>query len=275
MIAHPADFWRKASTIAAILLVAAAARPLSAQTGSLQGRITDSTGTPVLSAVVSVDRTSLRVAPNSRGTYVLNGVPAGRQTLRIRALGFNPESISVNVVTGSVTAQDVTLTKGAQKLAAVTVVVGSRAKHTAAEELAVPVDVFTTTDIVQAGTTETAQIVANLSPSVNFPKQAVTDATEIVRPFTLRGMSPDHSLVLINGMRRHQTALLNVFSNGSAPGSSGVDLNAFPSAAIDRIEVLRDGASTQYGSDAIAGVVNIVLKEGQFAPFLNTTVGQY
>lgn len=110
---------------------------------------------------------------------------------------------------------------------------------------------------------------------MNFPKQAVTDATEIVRPFTLRGLLPDHSLVLINGQRRYTTALLNVFSNGSAPGSSGVDLNAFPSSVIDRIEVLRDGASTQYGSDAIAGVVNLVLKDGAFTPFVNTSVGQY
>ena len=270
-----APVWRRAATLAAMAIMAIA-QHAAAQTGSVQGRVTDSTGTPVLSAVISVDGTSLRVAPNARGAYVLNGVAAGRRTLRARGLGFAPESLSVMVTAGAVTTLDITLQRGgAQQLAAVTVVVGSRAKHTAAEELAVPVDVFTTADIVQAGTTETAQIVANLSPSVNFPKQAVTDATEIVRPFTLRGMSPDHSLVLINGYRRHQTSLLNVFSNGSAPGSSGVDLNAFPSSAIDRIEVLRDGASTQYGSDAIAGVVNIVLKEGQFSPFVNTSVGQY
>jgi len=270
-----APAWRRAATLAAIAMIAVA-RPALAQTGSVQGRVTDSTGTPVLSAVISVIGTSLRVAPNSRGAYVINGVPAGNRVVRVRALGFAPESLSVSVTSGAVSALDFGLRRGAQKLEAVTVtMVGSRARHTAAEELAVPVDVFTTADIVQAGTTETGQIMANLSPSVNFPKQAVTDATEIVRPFTIRGMSPDHSLVLINGQRRHQTALLNVFSNGSAPGSSGVDLNAFPSSAIDRIEVLRDGASTQYGSDAIAGVVNLILKEGQFAPFLNTSVGQY
>jgi iron complex outermembrane recepter protein len=195
--------------------------------------------------------------------------------LRVRSFGFAPESLAVQVVAGAATNLDITLHRAAAKLAAVVVVVGSRARHTAAEELAVPVDVYTVDDIVQAGTTETAQVLANLSPSVNFPKQAVTDATEIVRPFTLRGLSPDHSLVLINGVRRHQSALLNVFSNGSAPGSSGVDLNAFPSSAVERIEVLRDGASTQYGSDAIAGVVNLVLKEGGFSPFINASVGQY
>src|SRR4051812_9370989 len=105
--------WRRAGTLAAICVAAAASpKTLFAQTGSLQGRITDASGTTVLSAVVSVDKTSLRVAPNSRGTYVLNGVPAGRQILRVRALGFNPESISVNVVESAVTPLDVTLHKG-------------------------------------------------------------------------------------------------------------------------------------------------------------------
>jgi len=268
--------WRWAAPLfSAALIAAVPSQRLSAQTGSLQGRITDTTGAAVIGTRISVDNTGLRATPTARGAYTLNGVPAGRQIVRVRALGFAPESIQVNVVAGATTDLDVTLHRAAQRLAAVVVLTGSRARHTAAEELAVPVDVFSTTDIVQAGSTETSQVVANLSPSVNFPKQAVTDATEIVRPFTLRGLSPDHSLVLVNGVRRHQTALLNVFSNGSAPGSSGVDLNAFPSSAIDRIEVLRDGASTQYGSDAIAGVVNLIVKEGAFAPFVNTSIGQY
>ena len=268
--------WRRLATAAAVVLTASLfSTRLGAQTGSLQGRITDTTGAAVIGTRISVDNTGLRATPTARGAYTLNGVPAGRQIVRVRSLGFAPESISVNIVAGTTTNLDVNLHRAATLLAAVVVLTGSRARHTAAEELAVPVDVYSTTDIVQAGSTETSQVVANLSPSVNFPKQAVTDATEIVRPFTLRGLSPDHSLVLINGVRRHQTALMNVFSNGSAPGSSGVDLNAFPSSAIDRIEVLRDGASTQYGSDAIAGVVNLVVKEGQFAPFINTSIGQY
>jgi iron complex outermembrane recepter protein len=267
---------RRAGAFAAAALFAVAlTQPLAAQTGSLQGRVTDSTGAAVIGTNVTVDRTSLRTIATSRGAYTLNGVPVGRQVVRVRALGFAPESVSVMVVAGSVTPLDVRLHRAAQRLAAVVVVTGSRARHTAAEELAVPVDVYTSADIVQQGSTETSQVLANLSPSVNFPKQAVTDATEIVRPFTLRGLSPDHSLVLINGVRRHQTSLMNVFSNGSAPGSSGVDLNAFPSSAIDRLEVLRDGASTQYGSDAIAGVVNLVIKEGAFAPFVNVSAGQY
>jgi iron complex outermembrane receptor protein len=268
--------WRRTGTRAATLLIAAAfTRPLAAQTGTLQGRVTDSSGTAIVGATVTVDQTSLRTTAQARGGYLLYGVPAGSRVLRVRSLGFTPESVVVSVTPGDITRLDVALRRAATQLAAVSVVVGSRARHTAAEELAVPVDVFTAEDMQRTGTTETSQVLATLSPSVNFPKQAVTDATEIVRPFTLRGLSPDHSLVLINGVRRHQTALLNVFSNGSAPGSSGVDLNAFPSSAVERIEVLRDGASTQYGSDAIAGVVNLVLKEGQFSPFVNATVGQY
>ena len=262
--------------LAAVLLSSAAStHPLTAQTGTVQGRVTDSTGNAVVGASVTVQETSLRTTASARGGFLIYGVPAGQRVVRVRSLGFSPESVVVNVSPGEITRLDVLLKRATTQLAAVSVVVGSRARHTAAEELAVPVDVFTAEDMQRTGTTETTQVLATLSPSVNFPKQAVTDATEIVRPFTLRGLSPDHSLVLINGVRRHQTALLNVFSNGSAPGSSGVDLNAFPSSAVERIEVLRDGASTQYGSDAIAGVVNLVLKEGQFSPFVNASVGQY
>jgi iron complex outermembrane receptor protein len=172
-------------------------------------------------------------------------------------------------------AADVVLRMAPIPVAPVDVVVGSRARHTAADELAVPVDVYTAEDLSQQGSTETSQILQTLSPSINFPRQSVTDATDIVRPFTLRGLSPDHTLVLINGWRRHQTALVNTFAYGTGAGSSGVDLNAIPASAIDRVEVLRDGASAQYGSDAIAGVVNLALKEGQFAPFINVSAGRY
>ncbi|MDH5234232.1 MAG: TonB-dependent receptor, partial [Gemmatimonadota bacterium] len=261
--------------MAGILFLAATARPAAAQSGSVEGRVSDSTGVIIVGAFVSMVQGGFQTATSSRGLFSFGGVPAGRQVLRVRSIGYDPESLVVNVVAGAITTVEVKLRRAAYQLAPVQTTVGSRARHTAAEELAVPVDVFTAEELKQSGSTETTQILSNLSPSVNFPKQAVTDATEIVRPFTLRGLSPDHSLVLINGQRRHTTALLNVFSNGSAPGSSGVDLNAFPSSAIDRIEVLRDGASTQYGSDAIAGVVNLVLKEGQFAPFINTSTGQY
>lgn len=267
---------RKFTTLlSASVLSVAAASVAVAQTGTVRGQIADSTGAPIIGAVVGVENSTLRTASDAKGRYVLTAVPAGSRVLRARGIGYVPVTKSVTVVAGQPATVDFVLGRSAVELAPLAVVTGSRAKHTAAEELAVPVDIYTAEEIKKLGTTETTQILAQLTPSANFPKQAVTDATEIVRPFTLRGLSPDHSLVMINGQRRHQTALLNVFSNGSAPGSSGVDLNAFPSGAVERIEVLRDGASTQYGSDAIAGVVNLVLKEGQFSPFVTTNYGQY
>ncbi len=270
------SFTRQLAVLAtAVLCTAAGGNVALAQTGNVQGRILTETGSVVVGALITVDGSGVRTTSTNRGQYTLGGLAVGRRTIRVRALGYTPDSVGVTVEASKVTELDITLKRSATQLAPVQTTVGSRAKHAAAEELAVPVDVYTVEELKKSGSTETTQILSNLSPSVNFPKQAVTDATEIVRPFTLRGLSPDHSLVLINGQRRHTTALLNVFSNGSAPGSSGVDLNAFPSSAIDRIEVLRDGASTQYGSDAIAGVVNLVLKEGAFTPFINTSVGQY
>ena len=195
--------------------------------------------------------------------------------MRVRLVGFVPGELAVTVGPGEVAKGDVTLSRSAVQLAPIDVVVGSRARHTAAEELAVPVDVFPAEQLQQQGSTETSIILQSVSPSINFPRQSVTDAGDIVRPFTLRGLSPDHTLVLLNGWRRHQTALVNNFTYGMGAGSSGVDLNAIPSSALDRIEVLRDGAAAQYGSDAIAGVVNLVLKDGAFTPFVNGDVGRY
>ncbi len=248
---------------------------LAAQSGTVQGKVTDSTGAAIAGAIVTVDHTGLRVATSGAGKYVIRGVPKGGQTLQVRAIGFSPNSVGVTVMGSDVVDQDIILARSAVELAPIDVVIGSRGRHTAAEELAVPVDVYTSEDIKAQGSTETSQILAALSPSVNFPHQTVTDGTDIVRPFTMRGLSPDHTLVLVNGWRRHQTALLNTFPLGSPAGSSGVDLNAIPGSAIERVEVLRDGASSQYGSDAIAGVVNIVMKEGHFSPFINASAGRY
>ena len=248
---------------------------LAAQSGTVQGRVATSSDGAVSGAVVAVDGTTLRATTTASGRYSLRGVPAGVRTLWVRAIGFTPASVTVTVAGGDVVEQDILLTKSAVELAPIDVVIGSRGRHTAAEQLAVPVDVYTAEQIAEQGTTETSQILQTLSPSVNFPRQTVTDANDIVRPFTLRGLSPDHTLVLINGWRRHQMAVVNTFAYGMGAGSTGVDMNAIPGGAVERIEVLRDGAAAQYGSDAIAGVVNVVLKEGKFAPFLNANAGQY
>src|SRR5438876_6840475 len=262
--------------IESLLLAVLALLPatLLGQNGSIRGRVEDASGAPLARATISAEAAGLRATSDEQGRYEIRGVAAGTYTLRVRLLGYVPQSVKVTVGQSPVT-QDFTLAAQAISLSPVDVVVGSRARHTAAEQLAVPVDVFTSEDIALQGTHETSQILQALAPSVNFPRQSVTDANDVVRPFTLRGLSPDHTLVLVNGWRRHQTALLNTFPYGSPAGSSGVDLNAIPQSAIDRIEVLRDGASAQYGSDAIAGVVNVVMREGKFTPFLNADAGRY
>ena len=261
--------------IAGLGLAAAAAAPLAAQVGTIRGTVSDSAGAPLANAAVSVEGTTLRAVSGAAGDYEIRGVPAGDQTVRVRLIGYRSESAQASVTGADVVTRDFTLTRSAVQLAPIDVVVGSRARHTAEEELAVPVDIFPAEELQRQGTTETSIILQSVSPSVNFPRQSVTDAGDIVRPFTLRGLSPDHTLVLVNGWRRHQTAVVNTFNYGMPSGSSGVDLNARPASALDRIEVLRDGASAQYGSDAIAGVVNLVLKDGVFSPFLSGDAGRY
>ena len=256
----------------ALLAVPAVA---TAQGGTVRGRVTDSAGVAVPLAVVSLSPGTWRARTDPAGRYSITRVTRGRYTLTVRRVGLSAPPVVIDVDDDEVVERDVVMGRVPVSLAGVDVVIGSRVRHTAEDELAVPVDVFTADQIRAQGTTETAQILAQLAPSVNFPRQSVSDATEIVRPFTMRGLSPDHTLVLLNGKRRHHTALTHYYGAGQGAGSSGVDMNAFPASAIDRLEVLRDGAAAQYGSDAIAGVVNVVVRSGAFAPFLTFDAGEY
>lgn len=154
------------------------------------------------------------------------------------------------------------------------VVTGTRVPNRSRLDTLAPVDVVTAQSLQNRGTTEFAAALAQSVPSLVFPRASAVDGTDSVRPATLRGLSPDQTLVLLNGTRRHASALVNV--NGSVGrGAAAVDLNTIPSVALDRVEVLRDGASAQYGSDAIAGVVNLRLKEASSGGGASVTYGQY
>ena len=144
------------------------------------------------------------------------------------------------------------------------VVIGSRSAPKSALDTVVPVGYIGQADIASTGTLELGKVLQELDPSVNFTSTFVSDGTDIIRPVTLRGLGPDQVLVLINGKRRHQQALVNV-QQSIGRGSAGTDINAIPLSAIDHIEVLRDGAAAQYGSDAIAGVINIVPEKNSLA----------
>ena len=156
-------------------------------------------------------------------------------------------------------AQNAPQSGGADELEQV-VVTGTRVANRSALDTAVPVDVVPTDALTNIGVSELNQALSVALPSFNFPRPGLTDGTDTVRPATLRGLAPDQTLVLVNGKRRHAAALVNV--NGSVGrGSAAVDLNTIPNVAVRSIEVLRDGASAQYGSDAIAGVINLRMRE--------------
>ncbi|MGN6270041.1 MAG: TonB-dependent receptor plug domain-containing protein [Sphingomonas sp.] len=154
------------------------------------------------------------------------------------------------------------------------VVTGTRAAGRTRLDSVSPVDVLSAQALKNQGTTETAAALANVAPSIDFPRPAVTDATDAIRPATLRGLSPDQTLVLINSVRAHPSALLNINSSVGR-GAAAVDLNTIPSAALESIEVLRDGASALYGSDAIAGVVNLRLRQQRTGGGGSVTFGGY
>ncbi len=138
------------------------------------------------------------------------------------------------------------------------VTTGSRFNNRTVTESPVPIDVIPSRELKAGGYTGTAEMLVAAVPSFNFPRTSSNDGLDIVRPATLRGLSPDQTLVLVNGKRRHTGAVTNI-NNAIGRGSVAVDLNAIPAAALGRVEVLRDGAAAQYGSDAIAGVINLVL----------------
>jgi iron complex outermembrane recepter protein len=154
------------------------------------------------------------------------------------------------------------------------VITGTRRTDRTVADSPVPVDVIGAEQIANTGQTETAKILNQLVPSFNFPQPSIADGSDALRPATLRGLSPDQTLVLINGKRRHVSALLNI--NGTVGrGSAAVDMNLIPGLAIQRVEVLRDGAAAQYGSDAIAGVINVQLKNADHGGRASVTWGKY
>ncbi|HVF93658.1 MAG TPA: TonB-dependent receptor [Sphingomonas sp.] len=154
------------------------------------------------------------------------------------------------------------------------IVTGTRAVNRTVAESAVPIDVISSEALTTSGLGETNKILNQLVPSFNFPQPSIADGSDVIRPATLRGLSPDQTLVLVNGKRRHVSSLLNI--NGTVGrGSAAVDLNTIPALAIERIEVLRDGASSQYGSDAIAGVINVQLKRSVNTGRAQISYGKY
>ena len=141
------------------------------------------------------------------------------------------------------------------------VTIGTRAKRRSVIDSAVPIDVLSSDEFIKQGGTDLVDLFRNVVPSYNVNTQPISDAGTVVRPANLRGLAPDHTLVLVNNKRRHRAAVIHWLGNGLADGAQGPDLSSIPAIALKQVEVLRDGASAQYGSDAIAGVMNFQLKD--------------
>ena len=238
---------------------------------SVRGRVTDTNAQPVPGASVTATGTNRGTSTDANGTYAFTLDP-GTYTLRVSAVGFETVNVPVTITTGEVATADVQLAEGATALQEVAVI-GSRAATARTNtETPAPVDIISTRELTLTGQVEPTQMINFVAPSFNSSRQTLADGTDHIDPATLRGLGPDQVLVLVNGKRRHNQALINV--NGTVGrGSVGTDLNAIPVSAIQRIEVLRDGASSQYGSDAIAGVINVVLKKDP-GTSVNAQLGQ-
>src|SRR6266516_518578 len=259
--------------VAVLFAVSFAASPTALaaqQTGTVSGTVlATKDGAPLSGASVVVVGTARAALANAQGRYHLS-VPAGTATVKARLIGYESADQQVTVKAGETVTADFRLTATPLTLNEI-VVVGARTSRTATET-PVPVDVVSAQEMVETGQTEVNQMLAAVAPSFNASHQTIADGSDHVNPASLRGLGPDQVLVLVNGKRRYSSALVHV--NGTfGRGTVGVDLNAIPAAAIERIEVLRDGAPAQYGSDAIAGVINIVLKRQTDRFDAGTTVG--
>ncbi len=155
------------------------------------------------------------------------------------------------------------------------VTTGTRAKARSVEDSPAPVDVLDAAYFANQGDTDLQNLLRNVVPSYNVNMQPISDAATVVRPANLRGLAPDHTLVLVNGKRRHRASVIYWLGNGVADGAQGPDISAIPSIALKRVEVLRDGAAAQYGSDAIAGVLNFILKDDAEGLEVEGRWGQY
>ncbi|WP_272148699.1 TonB-dependent receptor [Tenacibaculum aiptasiae] len=219
----------------------------------ITGTIKDTNNNPLPGANILEKGTPNGTSSDLDGNFSLT-VKDGA-ILIISFSGFETKEVPVN----GETSFNITLNEGLQLDEVV--IVGSRNAKRTAVDTPVPVDIIDVQDLAtKNGKVEVNDILQFAAPSFNATKQSGSDGADHIVPASLRGLGPDQTLVLINGKRRHQSSLVNIFGTRGR-GNSGTDLNAIPAAAIKRIEVLRDGASAQYGSDAIAGVINIVLKD--------------
>lgn len=233
----------------------------------ITGVVNDHKGETLAGANILEKGTTNGTIADANGKFQLSVFPDA--ILEVSYVGF----LTKEIKTDSKTHYQIVLESG-EELREVQIV-GSRSPKRTAIDTPVPIDIINVSEIAsQNGQVDLTQILQYAAPSFNATKQSGSDGADHIVPASLRGLGPDQTLVLINGKRRHQSSLVNIFGTRGR-GNSGTDLNAIPVSAIKRIEVLRDGASAQYGSDAIAGVINIVLNDNTEGFTAGLTYGAY
>ncbi|MES2544785.1 MAG: TonB-dependent receptor [Bacteroidota bacterium] len=220
---------------------------------TVNGIVTDNTGAPLIGVNVIEKGSSNGTSTDIDGSYKIK--VNENAILVFSYVGFS----NIEKNTANVTTINVSLSEG-QVIEEIQIV-GSRNSKRTIVNSAVPIDIINIKEVTtQSGKIEINELLQYVAPSFNATKQSGSDGADHIDPASLRGMGPDQTLVLINGKRRHQSSLVNLFGTRGR-GNTGTDLNSIPASSIKRIEILRDGASAQYGSDAIAGVINIVLND--------------
>ena len=255
-----------------IIVVLNCAAWLFAQNGSISGTVSDADGNPLAGANVSVEGTSMGAATINSGAYSISGVPAGSYTVTASYIGYEPSSQSVDVSAGSAQA-DFSLATSALAGADV-FVTGTRAAGRTAMKSPTPIDGFDDLSLRRQGNGDMTETLKNQVPSFNATP-LTGDGAAFVRPTSMRGLPPDNILVMTNSKRRHRSSLISHFGAAMNVGAQAVDVGMIPSIAIKKLEVLRDGAAAQYGSDAIAGVMNFMLKDNSSGYQVQVTGGQW
>ena len=225
------------------------------QQKTINGSVTDaSTGEAIVGANVVLKGTTTGVVTDLNGKFSMQVGPDA--TITISFIGYEPIDIAV----GNRTVIDVKMVSGSTELEEL-VFVGTRSTPRSSTDTPVPVDIIGADDLVSTGQTTFDKALQYRIPSFNTVQTPVNDATSLLDPYEIRNMGPSRTLILVNGKRKNLSALLYT-QTSPGRGETGADISAIPTDAIKRVEILRDGASAQYGSDAIAGVMNIILKDG-------------
>ena len=225
---------------------------------TVTGVVTSNAGAPIPGVNVKVSPGNTSTTTDFDGVYSLNLKP-GSYTLNFSSIDYASQSVSVVANAGEVTKKDVTLANDTKSLEEV-VIVGSRAIARSNTSSSVPVDVLSAKDLTSTGQASFDKALQYRIPSFNTVQTPVNDATSLLDPYEIRNMGPSRTLILINGKRKNLSSLVYI-QTSPGRGETGADIASIPTDAIERVEILRDGASAQYGSDAIAGVMNVILKK--------------